>query len=195
MIGSNETRTCQIKKPELDRSPENNPMLQPQTQQTYPNNLTNKPRCRFCGGFHFYMNRPFFKHQCQECNSYARKGDSTRVVYDDRIQTAKEVSIRLNVAEAHGIQTTIQVDVSRHRYEILFINGIFLEFQADTGFDITIVSNEAWKTLSSPKLDTVPFKVYSASGEAIKCKATFKGKTVAIVLYVADPDINRLELV
>ncbi|KAM3181765.1 hypothetical protein ACTXT7_013725 [Hymenolepis weldensis] len=83
---------------------------------------------------------------CQECNSYGHKEDSARAVNDDRIQTAEKASIRLNVAKVHGILTTMQID---------------------SGSDITIVSNEAWKTLGSPKLDAVPFKVSSASGDAM----------------------------
>ncbi|VDL64453.1 unnamed protein product [Hymenolepis diminuta] len=52
----------------------------------------------------------------------------------------------------------------------------------------------------SPKLDTVPFKVSSASGDAMqlsgamKCEATFRGKTAAILCYVADHNINLLRL-
>ncbi|VUZ53459.1 unnamed protein product [Hymenolepis diminuta] len=59
------------------------------------------------------------------------------------------------------------------------------------GSNITIVSDEAWKTLGSPKLDIVPFKVFSASDEAVKLpgamksEATFKGKIAAAVCYMA----------
>ncbi|VUZ56321.1 unnamed protein product [Hymenolepis diminuta] len=75
-------------------------------------------------------------------------------------------------------------------------NGRHIELQVDTGSDITIVSAEAWKSLGLPKLDKAPFKASSASGDAVqlsgatKCEATFKGKSVATVCYVADQDIN-----
>ncbi|VUZ42554.1 unnamed protein product [Hymenolepis diminuta] len=45
MVEGDETRACQIKKPEIDRSPESNSIPKPQTQQTYPNNPNNKSRC------------------------------------------------------------------------------------------------------------------------------------------------------
>ncbi|KAM3182043.1 hypothetical protein ACTXT7_013198 [Hymenolepis weldensis] len=51
----------------------------------------------------------------------------------------------------------MQVNVSRRRYETFCINGRHIELQVDTGSDITMVSDEAWKTLGSLKLDTVPF--------------------------------------
>ncbi|VUZ44365.1 unnamed protein product [Hymenolepis diminuta] len=61
-----------IKKPEIDRPLENNPtpQLQPQRQHTYPNNNNNnnKPRCRFCGDFHFNRDCLFNKHRCQDWN-------------------------------------------------------------------------------------------------------------------------------
>ncbi|VUZ44199.1 unnamed protein product [Hymenolepis diminuta] len=60
-----------------------------------------------------------------------------------------------------------QVNVNRRRFETLCINGIFLELQIDTGSDIAIVSNEAWKTFGSPKLDTVLSKVSSGSVDAV----------------------------
>ncbi|KAM3180538.1 hypothetical protein ACTXT7_016083 [Hymenolepis weldensis] len=37
-----------------------------------------------------------------------------------------------------------------------------------------IVSDETWKTLGSSKLDTVPFKVSSASGDAVQLSAGMK---------------------
>lgn len=40
MDENNETRACLKKKPETDRSTENNPMPYPQTQQTYPNMIS-----------------------------------------------------------------------------------------------------------------------------------------------------------
>ncbi|KAM3188539.1 hypothetical protein ACTXT7_000093 [Hymenolepis weldensis] len=48
MVENHETRACQIKKPEIDQAPENNPppQPQPQTRQTYSNKLNNKSRCR-----------------------------------------------------------------------------------------------------------------------------------------------------
>ncbi|VUZ53699.1 unnamed protein product [Hymenolepis diminuta] len=66
----------------------------------------------------------------------------------------------------------------------------------DTGSDITIVSNEAWKALGCPKIDTVHFKVPSVSGDAVqlsremKCEATFKGKTAVTVHYVVNRGIK-----
>ncbi|KAM3177752.1 hypothetical protein ACTXT7_003909 [Hymenolepis weldensis] len=54
--------------------------------------------------------------------------------------------------------------------------------------------------LLNPVIDTVPFKVSNASGDAVqvsramKCKATLKGKTAATVCYVANCDINPFGL-
>ncbi|VDL60578.1 unnamed protein product [Hymenolepis diminuta] len=63
-----------------------------------------------------------------------------------------------------------------------------------------VVSREGWKSLDHPKLDKIPFKLSSASGDAVqlsgvmKCELTFKGKTIATVCYVADRDINLVGL-
>ncbi|VDL65121.1 unnamed protein product [Hymenolepis diminuta] len=98
--------------------------------------------------------------------------DSVRVVNADRIRTAGEVDFRIKI----------------------------LNRMVDTGSDIPIVSREAWKSLGRPKLDKVPFKVSSASGDAMqlsgvmKCMSTFKGKAVATVCYVADRDTNLVGL-
>ncbi|VUZ47806.1 unnamed protein product [Hymenolepis diminuta] len=73
MVESNETRTYQIKKLEINRKPENNRTSQPhpQIQHTYPKR--NEPKSRFCGDFHFHRDCPFYKHRCQDCNSYGHK--------------------------------------------------------------------------------------------------------------------------
>ncbi|VDL63935.1 unnamed protein product [Hymenolepis diminuta] len=62
----------------------------------------------------------------------------------------------------------MQVNVSRRRYETLCINGLHVDLEVETGSDSNIVSDEAWKTLSIRKLDTVPFKVSRALGDAAK---------------------------
>ncbi|VUZ56015.1 unnamed protein product [Hymenolepis diminuta] len=186
MIENNETRSCLKKKPEIDRSTENSQMPQPQTQQTYPNNANYKPRCRLYGSFHLYKDRPFFKRHAGIAICMDTRRNSARVINDDRIQTTGETPIKLNIAKRHC--------------ETLCINGIFLELQIGTGSEVTIVSDEAWKTLVSPKLDTVPFKVFSAFGDAVqlsgamKYEAASKGKTAATVCHVADYDINLLRL-
>ncbi|VUZ40638.1 unnamed protein product [Hymenolepis diminuta] len=51
--------------------------------------------------------------------------------------------------------TPVQVNVSRRRYETLCINELHVDLEIDTDSDSTIVSDEAWKTLGSLKLDTV----------------------------------------
>ncbi|VUZ50490.1 unnamed protein product [Hymenolepis diminuta] len=126
MVESSEIRVCQIKKPEIDPFPENNPNPQSQLQRqhTYPKN--NKPKRRFCGDFHFYRDCPFYRHQCQDCNSYGHK-------------------------EGFCIQTTRQAIVGRRRYVTICINGrhIAVSYNDDTGSDITTVSDEAWKSLGS----------------------------------------------
>ncbi|VUZ45335.1 unnamed protein product [Hymenolepis diminuta] len=118
----------------------------------YPKN--NKPKCRFCGDFHFHRDCPFYKHRCQDCNTYGhRKGfchSSQRRPYTDHRRGRYQNQHR----QAHGV---------------------------DAGSNITIVSAEAWKSLGSTKLDKVHFKVSSASSDAVqlsgvmKCEATFKG--------------------
>lgn len=48
--------------------------------------------------------------------------------------------------QAHSILATMQVNVSRCRYEPLYINGVFLEYEVDSGS----VSNETWRNLVVP---------------------------------------------
>ncbi|VDL59761.1 unnamed protein product [Hymenolepis diminuta] len=76
--------------------------------------------------------------------------------------------------QAHGILTTLQVNVSRRRYVTLCINGRHIELQVDTGSDITIVSAEAWKSLGLPKLDKAPFKASRASDDAVQLSGATK---------------------
>ncbi|VUZ56041.1 unnamed protein product [Hymenolepis diminuta] len=185
MIETNETRTYQIRKPEINRSPENNPTSQPQTQHTFPTTLiNNKPRCRFCGDFHFFTDCPFYERQCQNCNSYGhREGfcQSSQLPYTGHRRGHYQNQ------HCHGILATMQVD-------------IHIQLQVDTGSDITIVSNEMWKTLGSQKLYTVPFKVSITSSDAVqlsgvmKCKTTFKRKTATTLCYMANRDINLIGL-
>ncbi|VUZ55262.1 unnamed protein product [Hymenolepis diminuta] len=77
MVESNETRACLIKKPEIDRSPGNNPtpQPQPQTQHTYPKNPNYKPSTS----------------TRTEIRMDAKK-DSVRAVNDGRTQAAEEAS-------------------------------------------------------------------------------------------------------
>ncbi|VUZ44288.1 unnamed protein product [Hymenolepis diminuta] len=94
----------------------------------------------------------------------------------------------------------MQVDASRRHYEDFCIHGIHIELQVDTGSDTAIISSEAWRTLGSPKLDTIPSKVSSVSSDAEqlsgvrRCEATLKGKSAATVCYVTDRDIDLLGL-
>ncbi|VDL64028.1 unnamed protein product [Hymenolepis diminuta] len=69
---------------------------------------------------------------------------------------------------AHSILTTMQINESGRRYETLCINGLHVDLEFDTGPDSTIVSDEARQTLSSHKLDAIPFEVYRAPGDVMK---------------------------
>ncbi|VUZ43007.1 unnamed protein product [Hymenolepis diminuta] len=86
----------------------------------------------------------------------------------------------------------MQINVRRRCYGTPCINGVFHELQIDTRSDITIVSNKVWKTLGSPKLDIVPFKVSNVLGDAgqlsraMRCEAIFKGKTAATTANLDD---------
>ncbi|VUZ52984.1 unnamed protein product [Hymenolepis diminuta] len=77
-------------------------------------------------------------------------------------------------SQVHGIPTTMLVNISTRYCETLCLNGVFLELQVDTGSDIAIISNEAWKIFGSPKHDTVPFKVSSVSGEIVRLSGAMK---------------------
>ncbi|VUZ42170.1 unnamed protein product [Hymenolepis diminuta] len=70
----------------------------------------------------------------------------------------------------------MEVNVSRRRYETSCINGLHVDLEVCTGSDSTVVSDETWKTLGSHKLDTVPFKVSIAPGDAVQPSATIQYK-------------------
>ncbi|VUZ54266.1 unnamed protein product [Hymenolepis diminuta] len=151
MVENNETRACHIKKPKIDRSPENGSTPQPQMQpqphrkHTCPiNHDNNKRRCRLCAYSQFHKGCTFYAHQRQGCNSCGHK--EGMILSEQSITT---------------------VNVSRRRNETLCINGLHVDLEFDTGSDSTIVSDEAWKTLGSNKLNTVPFRVSRAAGDEV----------------------------
>ncbi|VDL63415.1 unnamed protein product [Hymenolepis diminuta] len=174
MVESNEIRACQIKKPEI------NPQQHPQSQHTYLKK--NKPKCRFYGDFHFHRDCPFYKHRFQDRNSYGHKEGLCQSSQRRRYTDHGRGRLQNQYRQAHGILTTIQVNVNT-------------ELKVDTRSDITIVAAEAWKSPVRSKLDKVPFKVSSASGDAVQLSGVMKCETIfATVCYVADRDINLVGL-
>ncbi|VUZ42975.1 unnamed protein product [Hymenolepis diminuta] len=55
------------------------------TQQTYPNRLNNKPRCRFYGSFHFMKIVLFINISARTAIRTGARRDSARAVKDNRM--------------------------------------------------------------------------------------------------------------
>ncbi|KAM3176567.1 hypothetical protein ACTXT7_006268 [Hymenolepis weldensis] len=106
----NGTQACLIKKPEIDRSTENNPMTQPQTQQTYPNNSNYEAGYRFCGDFYLYKDYPLFKNQCQDCNSYRHKEGFCQSSKRRPYPSYKRGPYLAQHCQEHSILTTMQLE-------------------------------------------------------------------------------------
>ncbi|VUZ52990.1 unnamed protein product [Hymenolepis diminuta] len=100
IVESNETRACQIKKPEIDRLPETDPIPQPhpQRQHTYPK--SNKPECRFCVDFHFYKITLSININVRTAIRTDTRKNSVRAVNGNRTQATGEVDIRINIAKS-----------------------------------------------------------------------------------------------
>ncbi|VUZ50529.1 unnamed protein product [Hymenolepis diminuta] len=85
----------------------------PQSQPTNPKR--NKPKCRFCGDLYFHRDCPFYKHRCQDCNSYGHKEGfcqrSQRRLYTDH----RRGRLQDQNPQSHGVLTTMQVNISEYR--------------------------------------------------------------------------------
>ncbi|VUZ42079.1 unnamed protein product, partial [Hymenolepis diminuta] len=98
MTENNETWVCQIKKSEIYRSSKNNPILQPQTQQTYLNKPNNKPGADFVAFFTcIKIVLPLSIGTRIVIRMDTRK-NSVRLVNDEHILASREFSIRINIA-------------------------------------------------------------------------------------------------
>ncbi|KAM3171554.1 hypothetical protein ACTXT7_016390 [Hymenolepis weldensis] len=90
---SNETSACQIKKTEINRSPENNPTPQPQTQ------IIINRGADFVAIFTSIKTILSINISVRTVISTDTRRDSVRAVNDDRIQATGEATIRINVAK------------------------------------------------------------------------------------------------
>ncbi|VUZ48827.1 unnamed protein product [Hymenolepis diminuta] len=88
-------------------------MPHPQSQHTNPKR--NKPKCRFCGDFHFHRDCPFYKHRCQDCNSYGHKEgfcqSSQRRPYTDH----RKGRLQNQNRQSHGVLITMQENILSYR--------------------------------------------------------------------------------
>uniref|UniRef100_A0A8R1ES03 CCHC-type domain-containing protein n=1 Tax=Caenorhabditis japonica TaxID=281687 RepID=A0A8R1ES03_CAEJA len=61
----------------------------------------------------------------------------------------------------------VEVNAVR-QYVMVEVNDQLIEFQLDTGSDITLISRKDWMKVGEPELEKCPMKVKSASGNEVK---------------------------
>ncbi|VUZ45604.1 unnamed protein product [Hymenolepis diminuta] len=108
------------------------------------------------------------------------------------IETVLSISI--------SVRTAIRTDIRRDSVRAVSIDSIPATGEVATRINMAKSMARRGNLLVVPKLDKVPFKVSSASGDAVqlsgamKLEAASKGKIVTTVCYVAARDISLVGL-
>uniref|UniRef100_A0A8R1IES0 RNA-directed DNA polymerase n=1 Tax=Caenorhabditis japonica TaxID=281687 RepID=A0A8R1IES0_CAEJA len=85
----------------------------------------------------------------------------------------------------------VEVNALR-QYVMVEVNDQLIEFQLDTGSDITLISRKDWMKVGEPELEKCPMKVKSASGNEVKllgrAKVDFmlKGSAASAFVHVRE---------
>lgn len=121
--------------------------------------------CWKCGELHYVKDCPFQDKTCPKCKE---KGHKDGYCSKQSKQKAKF---------SHAIFTMDNVNVHR-RYVNVFINNSSVFLQLDTASDVTVISEDVWRKIGSPKLSLSLDKIESASTNRLEVIGKFSSSVV-----------------
>ena len=174
--------------------------------QTSGSNKQPPSACWHCGTWHFAKFCSFKKHRCRKCNKVGHKDGYCQTQHSGAFsgpfkqQSQQEFTCRA-VANTRRISSTFQISTpGLRKYVTILVNGCQVRLQLDTASDITIISENLWRTLGQPPIKTSSHIAVSACGGRLQllgrlqCCVSFRGITFDGTCYVTPTDLNLMGL-
>lgn len=115
--------------------------------------------------------------QCGVCQKYGhkevycRKRDREHGRVRSRSRERRNVQQRRFTKNVHHVKTEVK---NVRGFRKVIVNGHSVEFQLDTGSDITLLSVKEWKSMGEPKLSESDIIARNASGDVIELKGKLR---------------------
>ncbi|CAH8506937.1 unnamed protein product [Schistosoma turkestanicum] len=159
--------------------------------------------CWHCGDWHYVKFCPFKHHVCNRCQKIGHKSgfcQSTQFIFRRNSQSQRRYP-RKPLAASRSLAAVFHTDAStRRKFLTLSINGQLVRMQLDTASDITILSEETWRTLGQPRIKPSSQIVVSACGGHLRlrgkldCCVSFRDTTFNGTCYINKSPHNLLGL-
>ncbi|EGT40298.1 hypothetical protein CAEBREN_32509, partial [Caenorhabditis brenneri] len=100
------------------------------------------------------------------------------------------------IISVDGVDITSETDTKKHMTVV--VEGQEVEFQLDTGSEITLLNAVSWEVIGSPRLEPVNHRITCANGSAMKvlgrAKVSFqlKGSHYSEFVYVREKETNLI---
>ncbi|XP_058827820.1 uncharacterized protein K02A2.6-like [Topomyia yanbarensis] len=156
------------------------------------NDMRKKPGtpCWFCGAFHYVRDCLFKNHKCSECKQFGHCNSSKKSQCSSRKSKHSVVS-KMVVVNVCNVQ-------KRRRFVSVTLDGTQVRLQLDTASDITVISQQIWKKIGSPRLSPATVKVKAASGNILplddefNCDITIGENTRTQIIRVTEKPLQLL---
>ncbi|CAH8512294.1 unnamed protein product [Dicrocoelium dendriticum] len=170
--------------------------------------------CRFCGAWHFHRDCKFRQHRCQRCGRVGHrdgychppspKGAKTGLAptRDPKKRSRPRRTPKPGpVGSSLSLLATFQINAAdRRKFVDVLINGQSVRLQLDTASDITIISEDLWRSLGKPPFEPTSQSATSACGGRVQltgqlhCSVSFRGATFNATCYITKAKLNVLGL-
>lgn len=148
--------------------------------------------CYRCGGPHS-KNDCFFRDKCCfRCNRIGHKSSHCRMKQPEKGMSKGKYKVRM-------VLTKKEIEEGQKRKFVqVKINGEKVQFQLDTGSDISIINETTWKRINKPRLTKTDKIARGVSGRRLKfsgeflCEVSFLGKTKKSKIYVLQNSSNLM---
>ncbi|KAA3673249.1 uncharacterized protein DEA37_0011157, partial [Paragonimus westermani] len=157
-----------------------------------------------------HRGRPLRRHRCSQCGQLGHKDEYCRSRHIDSGPTTckwrytPKFNSRLrpkSVGRFLSLLTTCQVNAPvRRKFLSLRINGFPARLQLNTVSDITVTSENLWRTLGRPPIRRTSQSATGACGGLLQltgqlqCCVSFRGTTINGSCYVSRSNLNFLGL-
>lgn len=154
--------------------------------------------CWQCGALHFVRDCTYADHTCSRCRVVGHKEGYCAALGNNRkngngSHHVKVIQVGCSQSADHRERKRLFVDV--------MINNIKLTLQFDTGSDVTVISEESWRSIGSPPLSTTDCRPVDCQGNQltvfgeVRLSPQLNGKTITERCIVAkcNSDLFGLE--
>ena len=132
----------------------------------------NKSCCKYCGKKHAPARCPAYG---KKCNSCGRRNHFAIVCQSKQVKATNEIQADAVSCEEEDVADVFVMTTPRKKtMKDVIIDGCALLMQVDTGSDATIIPNNFWRKMGSPKLNKSYVKLRQFDGSVIKTTGEFQ---------------------